>query len=295
MVDELAGRVGVDVLDAQQRLDLAQAVFGDGDGLLAFVEFEVLVDLHARSRLGKLLVSLSGLGAGAGDDERGTRFVDEDRVDLVDDGEVVAALHAVARPRDHVVAQVVEAELRVGAVRDVGRVRKDALVGIHHRLDVADVHAEEPVDLPHPLGVALGQIVVDGDHVHAVARQRVEVAGEGGHERLSFTGLHLSDLAAVQNHAADELHVEVTHAERSHRCFACNGERLDLKVLERLAVVQTLAELDGLARERRVAQRLDLRLDLVDADHAALVDAHLLALTQCEEFLEEVRHWLLHP
>ena len=34
----------------------------------------------------------------------------------------------------------------------------------------ADVEAEEPVDLAHPLGVALGQVVVHGDEVHAVAR-----------------------------------------------------------------------------------------------------------------------------
>ena len=37
--------------------------------------------------------------------------------------------------------------------------------------DHADVEAEEPVDLAHPLGVALGQVVVDRDEVDAVARR----------------------------------------------------------------------------------------------------------------------------
>ena len=77
--------------------------------------------------------------------------------------------------------------------------------------DDADGEAEELVDLAHPLGVALGQVVVDGDDVDAVAGERVEVAGERGDEGFAFAGLHFGDLALVENHAADELHVEVAH------------------------------------------------------------------------------------
>ncbi len=130
--------------------------------------------------------------------------------------------------------------------------------------------------------------------MHAVARQRVEVAGERGDERLAFTGLHLGDLAVVEDHAADELHVEVAHAERAHAGLASDRERLDLDVVERLAVLDALAELDGLVREVAVAERLDRVFDLVDANDAALVDTNLLALTQSEELLEEVGHEYLY-
>ena len=58
----------------------------------------------------------------ARDDERRARLVDQDRVDLVDDRVVEPALHALRRLEHHVVAQVVEAELVVGAVGDVGGV-----------------------------------------------------------------------------------------------------------------------------------------------------------------------------
>ncbi len=58
----------------------------------------------------------------AADDERRARLVDEDRVDLVDDGVVELALRVVERAELHVVAQVVEAELVVLAVGDVGAV-----------------------------------------------------------------------------------------------------------------------------------------------------------------------------
>ena len=60
-----------------------------------------------------LLARRLGLAA---DDERRARLVDEDRVDLVDDGVVQRALRVLERAELHVVAQVVEAELVVLAV-----------------------------------------------------------------------------------------------------------------------------------------------------------------------------------
>ena len=64
----------------------------------------------------------------ARDDERRARFVDEDAVDFVDDREVVPALHVLREVELHVVAQVVEAELVVRAVGDVGAVGDLALL-----------------------------------------------------------------------------------------------------------------------------------------------------------------------
>jgi len=52
----------------------------------------------------------------------------------------------------------------------------------------------------------------------------VEVAGECGDEGLAFAGLHLGDLAGVQGHAADHLHVEVAHADGALAGFADDGE-----------------------------------------------------------------------
>ena len=77
--------------------------------------------------------------------------------------------------------------------------------------DDADAQAEELVEAAHPLRVALGQVVVDGDDVDALAFERIQVDGQGGDERLAFAGLHLGDFAVVQDHAADQLHVEVAH------------------------------------------------------------------------------------
>ena len=55
----------------------------------------------------------------ARDNQRRARLVDQDRVDLVDDGEVEGPLDHVVELELHVVAQIVEAKLVVCAVGDV--------------------------------------------------------------------------------------------------------------------------------------------------------------------------------
>ncbi len=153
----------------------------------------------------------------------------------------------------HVVAEVVEAELVVRAVRDVAGVLRTLVVAVVVAGDdQSDRQAEPAVDLTHPVGVAARQVVVDGDDVHAPAGDAVEVGRQGRHERLSFARLHLGDPAEVECGAAHQLHVEVTLADRALRPLARDGERLDQEIVEVLAVVETLTELDGLAGERVV-------------------------------------------
>ncbi len=98
---------------------------------------------------------------------------------------------------------------------DVGGVGGAALGAVGLVLvDAVDHEAVELEQHAHPLGVALGEVVVDGNHVHTLARQGVEVDGQGGHEGLALAGGHLGDFAAVEHHAADELHVVVDHVPR---------------------------------------------------------------------------------
>src|SRR3546814_3611240 len=65
---------------------------------------------------------------GPGDDQRRARLVDQDGVDLVDDRVVEVALDHVLQAELHVVAQIVEAELVVGAVGDVAGIGPAPLV-----------------------------------------------------------------------------------------------------------------------------------------------------------------------
>ena len=232
---------------AEPPLHLLGARFGQRDRPLLLVLLVVLLG-QTRDEAVDRAVQLGAVLGRSGDDQRRARLVDQDAVDLVDDAEVEAALdHGLAREL-HVVAQVVEAELVVGAVGDVGGVGLLARRLVQPRDDAADAQAQELVDLTHPGGIAARQVVVDRDHVHALAFEGVEVDRERGDQGLALAGLHLGDLALVQHDAAHQLHVEVALAEGPLGGLAHRRERLDQQVVELGAVVEAGAKRRRCAR-----------------------------------------------
>ena len=126
---------------------------------------------------------------------------------------------------DHVVSQVVEAELVVRAVGDVGGVRLPPRNGAQARRalfaaaelsvveirgvvrDDAERDAEKGEEWAHPLRVASRQVVVDGDDMYAVACEGVRGGGERRDERLPFAGAHLWNLSLMKDDRAKDLHV----------------------------------------------------------------------------------------
>ena len=121
--------------------------------------------------------------------------------------------------------------------------------------DHPDADAEEVEDRAHPLRVAAGEVVVDGDDVDAAAGERVEDGGQRRDEGLALAGPHLGDLALVEDDAADELDVEVAHPERPLHRLAGHREDLGEDLVERLLepVVLALA-----ARLRQLAAALEV-------------------------------------
>ncbi len=136
VVDELAVLGGVQVLDLERALDLVHALLARRDRLALLVDLVVVGHAQAAGDLRERVVRVRRLLGRARDDQRRARLVDQDRVDLVDDRVGVRALDALVDVRRQVVAQVVEAELRVGAVGDVGtRTARAASVGLLLGLD----------------------------------------------------------------------------------------------------------------------------------------------------------------
>src|ERR671910_515587 len=179
MVDEVGVDVIVEVLYAKSLLDLLDTALGRGYLLLFLVHLVVFAALQARNYGGESVVHVGGGLGHARDDERGARLVDQDGVDLVHYPEVELALHELVCRGRYVVPEVVEAELRVRAVGDVGVVGDLPLLEAHALLDEADLEAKERVDLTHPTRVAPCQVVVDGDDVYAFAFEGVKVDGHG--------------------------------------------------------------------------------------------------------------------
>ena len=129
-----------------ERLDMLVAFLGDVhllglliDGVVAGRIFLRLA-LQARHELIDAQVKFGALLRGTGNDERRARLVDQDRVHLVDDRIGDAALHAILQAVGKVVAQIIEAELIIGAVGDVAGVGRALLIGGLRILDDADAH-----------------------------------------------------------------------------------------------------------------------------------------------------------
>ena len=157
------------------------------------------------------------------------------------------------------------------------------------------------MDLAHPLGVAAGQVVVHGHHVHATAGEGVEVGGQGGHEGFAFAGLHLSDLALMQHHAADQLHIEVAHAEHPLAGLANHGKGLGQELIEKLAFaggnrlgaaaratgrLKLLAEFPREAAQLVVGEGGDVLLEQIDIRNQRLETLQLAGIGIAQQQLE---------
>ena len=196
----------------------------------------------------------------------------------------MAALHQILERVRHVVAQVVEPELVIGAVGDVGAVGRAALVGGEPGKDHPDVQTQEAVHPAHPLAVTSGQVVVDRHDVHAVAGQCVEVGRQDTGQRLALAGLHLGDVAEVQRRAPHHLHVEVALGQHPPGRLTRDREGLRQEVVEFLAAGHSGPELVGLGPQFGVGELLYVIGQGVDVvghppqafDHAAFTDTQQL-------------------
>ena len=271
------------IFDVEVFFGLCNAAGGQGSGLgllvhdivgvdvlglfLLFVGFGHLQTLQTAHKGVHQSIQLGGLFALTGDDQRGTGFVDQDGVHLVHDGEGVTALDHFMLVNGHVVAQVVKAKLVVGAVGDVSVIGGLLFVALHAVNDQTHRQAQELIDLAHPFGVTLGQIVVDRDDVHALTAQCIQVGGQGGHQRLAFAGLHFGNAALMQDNAADQLNPVGAHAQNTPCGLAAGGEGFGQNIVQRFTVLQTLLQLGGLGLELGVGQSLVLLFQSLNFIH----------------------------
>ena len=148
-----------------------------------------------------------------GNDQRRARLVDQNGVDLVHDCETAQTLHPVLGSERHVVAQVIETKLVVRTVGDIrligGALLIRRLAGYHH----SGRHAEKIVDFAHPGRVAPRQIVVHGHHIYTSTGKSVQIGRQRSYQGLALAGAHFGDPSLVKHHAADQLHVEMTHTQ----------------------------------------------------------------------------------
>ena len=153
--------------------------------------------------------------------------------------------------------------------------------------DAADCQTEKAVSLTHPIGVAFGEVIVDRDNVDAFAGQSIQINGQGGDERFTFAGLHLGDVALMENHAANKLDVEVALAEGPLRGFANCRKRGNKQIVQRRAFLEPLAEQIGACPELLVRKVLNLAFECVDCRDARTKTLHSSLVGGAEDFRSE--------
>ena len=225
--------------------------------------FFVLLD-QQRDQLVDLGIHGRAVFSRARDNQRGSGFIDQHRVNLIHQRIVERTLNALLRRERHVVAQVVKTEFVVGTVGNIGSISVTLLRRIHTWHVAIHCHAEEGKQRTVRFRITLGQIVVHCHHVDATTAQGIEVRWQGCGQGFTFTGLHFSDAVGIQHHAADQLHVEVTHAEHPLGGFTHGRECFRQQLLQGLTLLQTLTVLGRLGLQLRVGQSFELRLHCID-------------------------------
>ena len=200
-------------------------------------------------------------------DQRSARLVNQDGIDLIDNGEGMAALHHFGEFVFHIVAQIIEAVFIVGAVGDVAGIGGAPVIILNAMHDDAKGEPEKAIDLAHPFGIAPGEIIIDRNNMHALARQRIEIAGEGGHQSFAFARAHFGNRAFMQHHAANELHIEMPLSKRPLGRFAHSGESGHHEVIQSLALGNFGPELRGASLELLIAEASNFGLQRVDRLH----------------------------
>ena len=246
-----------------------------------------LLDAVALETIDKALCALIHIGrliSLTGDNQRCARLINQDGVHLIDDGEEMSALYHAIFVNRHVITQIVKTKFVVCTIGNVRIVHRLALIRRNGMNNQSNRQAEEAVNLAHPLAVSFCQIVVDGDDVHALARNGIQICRQRCHERFAFTGFHFRNTALMQHNAADDLYAVMAHAEHAPSSLSHGGKCFRQQIIQRLAFLIALSEFVGLSAQLRVCQLLVFLLQRIDFVRNR-TDALELMVTVCAKNL----------
>ena len=92
----------------------------------------------------------------------------------------------------------------------------------------------------------------------------------------------------MQDHTADQLYIEVAHAQYTARCFAADGKGFDQNVVQALSVGETLFEFGCFSLQFCIAQCLHLFLKRVDFGNGFTILFQQAVVAAAEDFLSNV-------
>ena len=193
----------IQVADAQHFFCLGNTLFGRCYLFLFFINSVVLALFHVGNNTGQNLIQLSGFFTGAGDNQRGTRFVNQDTVDLIDNTVIQLTLNHLIFINYHVITQVVKAKFVICTVSNVCSICSLTVGEIHVMHNQTNRQTKELINTAHILAVAACQIIIDSYNMHALAGQCVQIDRRSSYQGFTFACTHLGNFAAMQHYAAD--------------------------------------------------------------------------------------------
>jgi len=123
--------------------------------------------------------------------------------------------------------------------------------------------------MPHPLCIALCQVLIDRDQLAVSSRESVQVKRERCDKRLSFPGLHFRNGLTVQGNAANQLNIVMHHIPgiggadvfnrtptQTPRRILHGGKSLRKKIVQGFTVLEALPELRSLGLELLIREGL---------------------------------------
>ena len=199
-------------------------------------------------------------------------------------------MRLVGQPECQVVAQIVEAKFVVGAVNHITGVGRGLVDGVHSALDDPDRQTQEFINRPHPVRIALREVFVNGDDLHAVAAERVQVSGQGCDQGLAFPGAHFRNFAFVQNQAADQLHIEMAQAQGPDRRFTHNGKGFREHVFQCFSAGYRGLQLVGPGPQFAVTQGLKIRFILPGFGYVFCISPEQALVAAAKQSGKEILH-----
>ena len=124
--------------------------------------------------------------------------------------------------------------------------------------------------------------------MNTLAGQGVQVHGKRRGERLALAGAHLGNLAVMKHHAADQLDIEMAHAERTLGGLAAHRKRFGEQLVEGFPGRMALTQLTRSGRQGLVGQLRDRRLERVDRDDGLAVLFQQALISAAEHLGQEI-------
>ena len=240
----------IEIFHVKQFFHFGNACFRRSHGFLLFINGVIFILFQFRHQFGHDIVIIRRLLSRAGNNQRCAGFIDENGVHFIDEAVVQRSLHHLIQGCDHIVTEVVEAEFIIRSVGNIGIIGNLSLIEIKVMDNEAYRETQEFINLAHPFTVSFGQVIIDRNDMNPFSFQRIQIHRSRCHQGFTFAGAHFCNIAAMEDDAADELYIKMTHAQYTAGCFADYRKSFGQDIIQRFPFSQPRLEFIGLIGQR---------------------------------------------